>query len=98
MADFMLLMHRDATDPETGAAWGRYLDRLRAEGVFQGGSGVGEGVCLRRTGPPGPLSSHIGGYIRIEADDLDHAARLLAGNPVYEAGGTVEIRALPRDD
>jgi hypothetical protein len=30
------------------------------------------------------------------ARDLAHARSLLPGNPVYEAGGTVEIRELPR--
>lgn len=31
------------------------------------------------------------------ARDLEHAREYLDGNPVYEAGGTVEIRELPRD-
>jgi len=39
---------------------------------------------------------HIGGFIRVMARDLAHARSLLPGNPVYEAGGTVEIRELPR--
>jgi hypothetical protein len=38
----------------------------------------------------------LSGYIRISAGDLDEARGLLAGNPVFEAGGTVEIRELPR--
>jgi len=29
---------------------------------------------------------------------LAHAKVFLAGNPIYEAGGTVEIRELPRDE
>lgn len=98
MPDFMFLMHSDLTGPEDEAAWGPYLAGLRAAGVFQGGSGMAGGAALRKSGTPGALSSHITGYIRVEADDVDHAARLLAGNPVYEAGGTVEIRDLPRDD
>ncbi len=98
MSDFMFLMHNDLTAPEDEAAWGLWLGSLRAAGVFQGGSGMGGGVALRKAGTPGALSSHISGFIRIEADDLEHATRLLAGIPVYEAGGTVEIRELPRDD
>jgi hypothetical protein len=35
-------------------------------------------------------------YIRIEAANLAEAEALLDGNPVYEAGGTVEIRRLPQ--
>ena len=98
MAEFIFLMHGDATAPEDGAAWAPYFGRLRSEGVFEGGSSVGAGVCHRKSGEPGAVSSHIVGYIKVRADDLDHAARLLAGNPVHEAGGTVEIRELPRDD
>jgi hypothetical protein len=37
----------------------------------------------------------LAGYIRVRADNLDEAKSLLAGNPVFEAGGTVEIRELP---
>lgn len=98
MPDFMFLMHNDLAAPKDEAAWGPWLGGLRAAGVFQGGSGMAGGAALRKQGTPGALSSHITGYIRIEAEDIDHAARLLAGNPVYEAGGTVEIRDLPRDD
>jgi hypothetical protein len=39
----------------------------------------------------------VGGCIWVRADDLDQAKTVLEGNPVYEAGGTVEIRELTRD-
>jgi hypothetical protein len=32
----------------------------------------------------------------VQADSIDDARRFLEGNPVFEAGGTVEIRELPR--
>lgn len=98
MTDFIVLMHGDAVAAEDAAAWGPYLAGLRALGVLEGGSGIGEGACFRRTGAPAPVSAGLAGYFRVRANDLEHAARLLAGNPVYEAGGTVEIRELPRDD
>jgi len=41
------------------------------------------------------LTAHLSGFIRIAASSLDDALKLLAGNPVFEAGGTVEIRELP---
>ena len=44
------------------------------------------------------MTTQLAGYIRVTADSLDQAKTLLAGNPVYEAGGTVEIRELPRTD
>jgi len=55
-------------------------------------------MCVRKTGAPGSLTEHLAGFIRVNADSLDHAKSLLAGNPVFEAGGTVEIRTLPRTD
>ena len=94
MADFIFLMHDDAPG---GAShdWDAYLTRLRETEVFQGGSAIGLGCCERKSGQTPAPTLHITGFIRVAADDLAHARRLLAGNPVYEAGGTVEIRELP---
>jgi len=96
MADYILLMHDDARDDES--AWEPYLRRLRESGCFQGGSAIGEGICARKSGTVPPVTDHLTGYIRLHADSLDHAKYLLAGNPDFEAGGTVEIRELPRTD
>ena len=94
MADFIFLHHDDGGDE--GADWEPYLSRLRETGVFQGGSAIGQGACFRKGGQPPEPTAHIGGFIRVSADSLEGARRLLAGNPVYESGGTVEIRELPR--
>jgi len=42
------------------------------------------------------ITVYLSGYIRIQADNMSHARKLLEGNPMFEAGGTVEIRELPR--
>jgi hypothetical protein len=94
LPEFILLMHDDSTAEEEG--WELYLARLRQEGCFAGGSAIGDGVCLRKSGAPGPLTAHLAGFIRVTANSLHHAKSLLIGNPVFEAGGTVEIRELPR--
>jgi len=96
MADFLLLMHDDVPAGTAIADWGPYLARLQSAGVFRGGSRIGRGICVRRSGTAPPIASHLGGYLRIESDDFAQAERLLAGNPVFEAGGTIEIRELPR--
>jgi len=44
------------------------------------------------------VTEHLTGYIRITADSMEQAKSLLIGNPQFEAGGTVEIRELPRSD
>ena len=94
--DYIFLMHDDAVADDT--AWEPYLRTLRRAGVFQGGSEIGRGASVRKQGAPAALSNHIVGFIRITADSLDHAKSWLVGNPVFEAGGTVEIRELPQTD
>lgn len=96
MAEFIFLMHNDAAGDE--ASWEPYIRRLREAGVFEGGSAIGDGATARKSGRPKPATTHLVGYIRVSARDLDHAKSFLPGNPVYEAGGTVEIRELPEDD
>jgi hypothetical protein len=94
MPDYLLFMHDDATAPTEG--WDEYFRLLREAGVFEGGSAIGGGMVARKSGKPAPLAAHLGGFIRIAARDLEHAQSFLDGNPVYEAGGTVEIRELPK--
>jgi len=97
MKDYLLLMHDDAPE-ETLDDWPPYLDRLAASGRLRGGSAIGEGACLRRDGVERPVAKHLSGFVRIVAESLEDAATCLEGNPVYEAGGTVEIRHLPETD
>src|SRR5262245_26213947 len=96
MAEYIFLMHDDAVDSDED--WEPYLQRLRQSGCFEGGSAIGEGVCVRKRGAAPAVTGHLTGYIRVTADSLDQARSLLAGNPHFEAGGTVEIRELPRTD
>ncbi len=101
MPDYLFLMHDDvprSASETSGYDWGSYLGGLRAAGVFEGGSTIGPGVCARKSGPAPPVSSQLSGFIRVTASSLEQARSLLAGNPVFEAGGTVEIRELPRED
>lgn len=100
MNEYLLLMHDDATDPavaQDGGRWGHYLAGLRADAGFDGGSTMGAGRVHRQRATPAPVSAALTGFLRVRADSLQDAERFLAGNPVYEGGGTVEIRELPRD-
>jgi hypothetical protein len=98
MNDYLLLMHDDGpgATPRPAAEWEAYFAKLRAVGAFEGGSAIGPGVCVSKSGEPVGITRHLAGYIRIRARDLQSARDLVAGNPVYEAGGTVEVRELPR--
>ena len=100
MNDYILLMHSDATDhaaADDGDAWGAYIAMLRASGQFDGGSSIGAGECVQKNQPGRPADRQLTGFIRVRATSLADARRFLIGNPVYEAGGTVEIRELPKD-
>jgi hypothetical protein len=98
MPDYILLAHHDATiDGMHISSWDRYIKTLQDRGAFRGGSTIGAGACYRKIGTTAPLSSLVG-FIRIYADNLAAAAQLLAGNPAFECGATIEIRELPTDD
>ncbi len=98
MTDYILLMHGDKVDRDTPEDWVTYLAGLTEAGVMRGGSAIGTGECMRRAGAAPLITTHLNGFIRVEARDLEHVRELLAGNPVYEAGGTVEVRELPQTD
>lgn len=94
MPEYLFLMHDDLRDEEDAEAWPRYISQLKAQRCFAGGSAIGAGASFRKSGPAAPRTV-VNGFIRVEAGSLAAAQKLLAGNPVYEAGGTVEIRELP---
>ena len=97
--DYILLMHgmkSDEGETPNHPDWTAYIARLESLGVLRGGSAIGRGVCVNQSGESSDISRHLTGYIKIEAETMEAAKALLTGNPVYEAGGTVEIRELPQ--
>jgi hypothetical protein len=99
MNDYIFLMHDDVPESRHGSNghdWEPYLEKLRNSGQFAGGSAIGTGVCVSKSGGTPAITAHLSGYIRVQADSIEDARKLLEGNPVFEAGGTVEIRELPR--
>ena len=97
MNEYIFLMHNDAQGgfSDRSDEWVAYFAKLRQTGAFQGGSAIGDGVCASTARTPPPITAHLCGYIRVQAESLNRARELVEGNPVYEAGGTVEIRELP---
>ncbi|MDQ0013118.1 hypothetical protein J2W23_001497 [Variovorax boronicumulans] len=99
MNEYMLLMHEDAPNAEAAndaKRWEQYLAQLRSTGQFDGGSSMGRGERHCKNHTSQPTGKDLGGFIRVRAVSLESAKQFLADNPVYEAGGTVEIRELPR--
>jgi len=96
-----------------GKAWEDYFTSLQQSGGFAGGSEIGVGRCFRKEikldakvlmsgaiqnpAMPQANSDHLTGFIRLRVANMAAAEALLLGNPIYEAGGTVEIRELPAD-
>lgn len=100
MNEYILLMHTDATDTATAndaARWMQYLESLRASGQFDGGSAIGPGMLFRKGVAAQPAPAGVDGYIRIRAATMEAARAFLDGNPVFEGGGTVEVRELPSE-
>jgi hypothetical protein len=99
MLDYIFLMHNDAPSSHSEPGddpWAPYIEKLKASGAFQGGSSIGSGTCVNKTRTPEGMSDNLVGFIRVCANDLNHARELVKGNPVFEAGGTIEIRELPK--
>lgn len=98
MNEYILFMHDDVLEPAIAndeILWNRYVTELRASGQFDGGSAIGQGALYRKNGANRTELMTVTGYIRIRAENIDAARRFLAGNPTFEAGGTVEVRELP---
>jgi hypothetical protein len=49
-----------------------------------------------RDGPYAEAKDVVGGFMRIEARDIDEAVELSKGCPILDVGGTVEIRPIER--
>lgn len=47
-------------------------------------------------GPYAESKDVVGGYVVIEARDIDHAVELSKGCPILEAGGSVEVRQIQK--
>ncbi len=81
-----------------------YLEIRELPGVVGGGQlqpietattvRVQNGETLLTDGPFIDAKEHVGGYLVIEADDLDAALRIAARIPAARMGGAVEVRPL----
>lgn len=85
MADFVMVM----VGEESEGDWDAYIERLINSGKFRGGSSLGGGVSISKCG--NESVSMITGYMRFAADSIDEVRDLLEGNPLFEAGGRVDI-------
>jgi hypothetical protein len=89
---------------EQDAIRGEYYAIERAPGVIGGDQlqpaetattvRVEDGRTLLTDGPFVDAKEHLGGYLLVEADDLDAALDVAARIPAARMGGAVEVRPL----
>ncbi|MCB9759471.1 MAG: hypothetical protein H6739_06495 [Alphaproteobacteria bacterium] len=110
MADFMLLFRggnpRDRElSPEQFqqhmADWGAWIQGLHARGVFRAGESLkpdgGRVLDARLVVTDGPFveaKELVGGFVILNAKDIEEATALARGCPVLKTGGAVEIREI----
>ena len=75
--------------------WDGYIQTLRQRPEFRGGSSLGNGVSVSKRGTSEPCV--VTGFMRFEADSIAAVRELVSGNPLYEAGGDIEILELIED-
>jgi hypothetical protein len=81
--------------------WFEWFKELRANGQLKnqglpleaaGKVVQGSGKVVVKDGPYAEAKDMVGGFITVEARDLDHAAEIAKGCPILAVGGAVEVR------
>lgn len=74
---------------------GRVIDGQSLHGARTARTIRFQGTRMSTTdGPFAETKEQLGGFMMLEADDLDHAVRLLAEVPCRRLGGAIEIRPI----
>jgi hypothetical protein len=92
------------SEDEQSAIVGEYLALERSPAVVAGSQlqpadtattvRVQNGQTLLTDGPFVEAKEHLGGYLLVDADDLDGALEIAARIPAARMGGAVEVRPL----
>jgi len=79
--------------------WQDWIGGIAAQGKFVGTNELGKEARLMRggevvssDGPYAELKEIIGGYMTVKAENFDEAVEMAKGCPMFDFGGTVEIR------
>ena len=92
------------SEDEQNAIVGEYLEVGESPGVIGGDQlqpvetattvRVQNGQTLLTDGPFVEAKEHLGGYLLVDADDLDAALQIAARIPAARMGGAIEVRPL----
>jgi hypothetical protein len=107
MADFMYLFRggQPSGSPEQMQQhmqkWGQWMKELSQKGQFKAGDPLeGGGKVLTGAkkvvtdGPFAEAKDLVGGYLLVKAETLDDATELAKGCPIFDVGGSVEVRPI----
>jgi hypothetical protein len=107
MADYLYLFRGGDPLPSPEAMqahmqkWMAWMKELSAKGHFKGGEPLEtSGKVLRgrnksvTDGPYAEAKDVVGGYLVVQAKDLDAATELSRGCPIFETNGSVEVRQI----
>ena len=106
MSNFMFLFRGGSTptSPEEMQAqmqkWMTWIQRLREEGKYVAGDplqGGGKVLTSRKIITDGPFAEGkeiVGGYFLVRAETIDQAAEMAKDCPIFENGGSVEVRPI----
>ena len=80
-------------------AWGTWIKGLAEKGKFVSGEPLGkESKVIKGTkkvvtdGPFAEAKELVGGYLIVNAADINEAAELAKGCPIYDVNGVTEVR------
>lgn len=76
--------------------WGEWMQKVSAEGypLQAEGKVVGKGGQIITDGPFTEGKEIVGGYVVLQAESMDHAVKLSEECPIFEFGGTTEVREI----
>ncbi|MEM9339954.1 MAG: YciI family protein [Bacteroidota bacterium] len=76
--------------------WVTWMQKVSAEGypLQQEGKVVEKAGEIITDGPFAEGKEMVGGYVSLPANDMDHAVELSKECPIFEFGGTVEVREI----
>lgn len=112
MTDFLMLFRGGQVDaakmsPEAMqqhlTQWGQWIEKMSQQGCFKAGDPLGsEGRVVSGNGqqvgdgPYAEAKDLVGGYVIVTAASLDDATEIAKGCPIYNTGGTTEVRPISR--
>ena len=94
MKRFLLLSYGHTTpSAEIMSAWGKWFESIRGNVVEMAGLGSGREISAAGTNELPLGSASITGFVVVNAESLDDAQRMAAGNPYITSIRVYEIRS-----